>query len=268
MIVINASDLAYGVRFSFIQEYFNLLCSDLTSFPVARAVAASSAVPVMFNPVVVENFSGCHNSGTDWLEDVKDRNIDDVEIATLTYGLETYANKDQRQYVHFVDGGITDNTGLRAMYDLVEITGGVKSYLEMANKKTPKQYVLIAVNASTEAEFDMDESNKQPSMLTSMSAVTDVQLHRYNLATIELLKKSLKTWAEDLSTSNQTVTPYFIEVGIDQVRDPQLKLFLNKVPTAFTLSDEQVDSLIKTGRELLRNHPLFQQLLEDLQTDN
>jgi NTE family protein len=45
LIVINASDLGYGVRFSFVQEYFNLLCSDISSFPVARAVTASSAVP-------------------------------------------------------------------------------------------------------------------------------------------------------------------------------------------------------------------------------
>jgi len=41
MIVINASDLGRGVRFSFVQDYFNLLCSDLSSFPVARAVTAS-----------------------------------------------------------------------------------------------------------------------------------------------------------------------------------------------------------------------------------
>jgi NTE family protein len=56
LIVINASDLAYGVRFSFIQEYFDLLCSDLTSYPVVNAVTASSAGPVVFNPVVVENY--------------------------------------------------------------------------------------------------------------------------------------------------------------------------------------------------------------------
>ena len=59
MIIINSSDLAYGVRFSFIQDYFNLLCSDIRDFPVASAVTASSAVPVVFNPVVVENYSGC-----------------------------------------------------------------------------------------------------------------------------------------------------------------------------------------------------------------
>ena len=33
------------MRFSFVQEYFNLLCSDISDYPVARAVTASSAVP-------------------------------------------------------------------------------------------------------------------------------------------------------------------------------------------------------------------------------
>jgi len=45
LIVINATDLGRGVRFSFLQDYFDLLCSDLSSFRIARAVAASSAVP-------------------------------------------------------------------------------------------------------------------------------------------------------------------------------------------------------------------------------
>lgn len=54
LIIINATDMGAGVRFSFIQEYFDLLCSDLSSFPVARAVTASAAVPVLFNPVVIK----------------------------------------------------------------------------------------------------------------------------------------------------------------------------------------------------------------------
>ena len=67
LILINASDLGYGVRFSFIQEYFNLLCSDIESYPVARAVTASSAVPVLFNPVVLENYAGCDQDKLEWL---------------------------------------------------------------------------------------------------------------------------------------------------------------------------------------------------------
>jgi hypothetical protein len=48
LVVINASDLESGNRFAFLQGQFNLLCSDLLSYPVGDAVAASSAVPVLF----------------------------------------------------------------------------------------------------------------------------------------------------------------------------------------------------------------------------
>jgi len=264
LIVINASDLAYGIRFSFVQEYFNLLCSDLTSFPVARAVAASSAVPVVFSPVVLQNHASCHRDNTAWLEDAKARAVNDAELRMLSYGLETYADKDQRKFVHLVDGGITDNTGLRAAFDIIEILGGAKRYLESAGKATPSQFVIIAVNASTDPVFDMDETNRVPSIPTSINAVSGVQLHRYNTATVELLHNSMETWSEDVSSPGKAVKPYFIEVSFEDIKARELQLFLNKIPTSFSLSDEQVDTLIKSGRELLRNNPVFQQLLLDL----
>ena len=54
-IEINATDLATGLRFTFNQERFDLICTDLDSYSVARAVTASSAVPVAFPTVVLEN---------------------------------------------------------------------------------------------------------------------------------------------------------------------------------------------------------------------
>jgi len=128
----------------------------------------------------------------------------------------------------------------------------------------PRQVVVISVNASTDPVFDMDESNKQPSMIESMNAVTGVQLHRYNTASIALVDDGLHRWAKELSSPDETVTPYFIQVSFKDIKTPELKHFLNKIPTSFSLSDEQVDSLIKSGRELLREHPVFQQLLSDL----
>ncbi len=67
LILITDSDLSSGGRFSFVQEYFDLLCSDLSSFPLARAVTASSAVPVLFEPVVAENYAGCAAGMPPWL---------------------------------------------------------------------------------------------------------------------------------------------------------------------------------------------------------
>lgn len=209
LIVINASDLAYGVRFSFVQEYFSLLCSDLASFPVARAVAASSEVPALFNPVVLKNYPGCHYRDTSWLREVETAAKDSPNLAMLVHGLGTYADKEQRKYIHFVDGGITDNTGLRALHDVMTISGGAEAYLEKFQRKTPNQIVVISVNASTDPVFDMDASNKQPSMIKTMNAVTGVQLHRYNNASIALVDEELRRWAKSLSSDENPVTPYF-----------------------------------------------------------
>lgn len=51
LIQINATDLATGAPFSFIQDQFDYLCSDLDGFPISRAVAASSAVPGPMSPL-------------------------------------------------------------------------------------------------------------------------------------------------------------------------------------------------------------------------
>ena len=101
-------------------------------------------------------------------------------------------------------------------------------------------------------------------MIAAMNAVSGVQLHRYNTATLELLKNDLIKWSEELSTDETRIKPYFIEVTFEDIQQPQLKVFLNKVPTSFALTDEQVDSLTDSARNLLRNNPTFRQLLSDM----
>jgi NTE family protein len=262
MIIINASDLAHGVRFSFIQDYFKLLCSDIREFPVASAVAASSAVPVVFNPVVVENYAGCpeFQAPPQAIEMAKRSD----ELAQTLEGLQSYNDKGDREFIHFVDGGITDNMGLRAMTDVVALSGGPARLVNKLRTKLPSHVVVLSVNASTKKRSDMDKSAKQPSMLASMNAMTDVQLHRYNAATVDEVRGNLEAWAERMSTPEHEVKPCFIEVSFEEVPQPQLKLFLNKIPTSFNLTEEQVNTLIKSARDLVHADPEYQQLLTDL----
>ena len=84
LLLINTSDLGQGVRFSFVQEYFDLLCSDLSNFPLAGAVTASSAVPVLFDAVVVENFAGCGKGVPDWLVQARARQPSDPNLRMVT----------------------------------------------------------------------------------------------------------------------------------------------------------------------------------------
>src|SRR5512139_1346290 len=57
-IIINATDMTHGTRVGFTQEAFDLICSDLSLFPVGRAAAASSAIPMALTPITLRNYAG------------------------------------------------------------------------------------------------------------------------------------------------------------------------------------------------------------------
>lgn len=113
----------------------------------------------------------------------------------------------------------------------------------------------------------MDQSLKQPSISQSISAMSDVQLHRYSADTLALVKEAMKVWAEQLSTPTQQVETYFITLRLADVIDPERRAFLNRIPTSFYLSDEQVDALIATGSELLHQNAEFRRLMIDLESN-
>ena len=264
MIIINTSDLGYAVRFSFVQEYFNLLCSDLTTFPVARAVAASSAVPVLFNPVVVRNYDDCGSTRPPWLIALKKRAAGNAVLEQLAAGVETYYDKERRKYAHFVDGGITDNLGLRAIFDVIEAAGGPRSYLEKMHRKPPHRLVVLVVDASTEPRPDMDGSNEQPGILETVNAMTDIQLHRYNVATIELMRESLAQWARAVSTPGRPVSDYLIRLSFADLPSAREREYFNSIPTTLSLSGEQVERLIAAGGTLLKSDADFRRLMDDI----
>jgi len=265
LIIINASDLGNGVRFSFVQEYFDLLCSDLSSFPVERAVAASSAVPVLFNPIVVKNYGDCEQTNQYIGRELNAELLaSNPMLAQVIRRLETYSLASGRDYIHLVDGGITDNLGLRAIYEMIEVTGGAKKFFVKTGRKPARNIALISVNASTEPAEVMSKSNKHPSMAETVSSMSGIQIHLYNDATIQLMQDSMEEWAQALSTPARSATPYFVKVGFSELATPEKKKFYDALPTSFSLTDEQVDELIKAGHELLRSDPTYQRFLTDL----
>ncbi len=265
LIVINASDLGHGTRFSFTQEYFDLLCADLTHFPIARAVTASSSVPVIFSPVVLENYRHCKAKNHSLLTDPEQNLLASYEMAAAKKDLMNYVRTDNKlRYIHLVDGGITDNLGLRAIYEVLELAGGAKQILTKLKKQPAGHFAVIAVNASTHSNPDIGLTNKVPDVETTINAVSDIQMHRYNAATIQLFQQGMTRWSKALSSPQKTVTPYFIEVSFQNLKEPQALEFFNRIPTSFALKQSEIDELIKAGRTLLRNHPVYQDLLHNL----
>ena len=71
-------------------------------------------------------------------------------------------------------------------------------------------------------------------------------------------------WSEALSTPQKKVTDYFIEVSFKNVVEIEKQEFFNRIPTSFVLDKQQADELIQAGRTLLRNHPVYKQLIQNL----
>ena len=267
LIVINASGLGNGVRFSFIQEYFDLFCSRLDNFPVAKAVAASSSVPILFLPVVLEKYPDCGSIEPEWLKRAKAQLEinEDPLLAETVSGIDVLLNKQRLRYIHLVDGGITDNLGLLALYDFVTLGGGAAQTLHNMKTQPPKYFVIISVNSSTDPNLDMDITNKEPSIGETINSMSDIQLHRYNRTTQELMQAKIKQWTKAISTPEHQVKSYFINVSLKNVQKTELRLLLNKIPTSFGLSKETIDELVQTGINLLYQNSEYQRLVSDFQ---
>jgi NTE family protein len=267
-VVINATDLAAEAQFMFMQPQFDFLCSDLGSFKVARAVAASSAVPIVFDPVLLERYSDCGFSAPKWLLDSerRARETGDRRLAENVRAFRFYLRDGSPRYAALVDGGLTDNIGLRALSRTLSLVGDRKAFYQKRHggEAGARRFVVIAVNASTTVKTGIGETREMPSLGATLGALTDVQLHLYNTETNALVKERLYEWAEELSTPEAPITIYFIAVEFSGVADRERREVFNNVPTSFSLSDEQVDQLIEVGGELLRQNPEYLRLLADL----
>lgn len=122
---------------------------------------------------------------------------------------------------------------------------------------------MIIVNAQTKPTKQIELSDDEPEIAEVIDAVTDTQIHRYNPETISMAHDNLIKWADELSTSERTIKPYFIEIGLESIHSIPERRFYNNIATSLALPSSQVNRLINKGRLLLRQSEAFQQLIND-----
>ena len=260
-IEINATDLGSANRFAFIQAYFDLICSDLSALSVARAVTASSAVPVAFPTVVLKNYSGdCDINQSNLVRFLDKQDAKSLDIRELKEQVNSYTNRTAHPYIHLVDGGVADNLGLRALTDRIDTIGS--GFLFNNPGQMPKDVLVISVNAQVTPEPGIDHSAAEPSVGDTINAFTDVQMSRYDNDTKLLLANKLKDLEKAMQEHGHNVRIYNAEVTFESIKTQTLKSYFNNLPTSLELSDHEVDMLIGAGRELLRNEPRFKHFLE------
>jgi NTE family protein len=278
MIIINATDMTYGVRVGFTQDMFDVICSDLVNFPVARAVAASSAVPVILSPITVRNYAGsCNYTIPEPIDHVfKENDITDRRSYLLN-NIKPYLDSKDKPYLHLIDGGVADNLGLRAIVDRIIFRGDFWKTIRNTHHENVHKVVFIVVNAETQPDSKWDRMESPPALAAMLESYSTIAIERYNVETIALLKENLKEWTAQVRSQRcmgKTVSTepgscgdiqfYMIEVKFDALKDEMERLYFKRLSTSFALAPEDVDLLRTAARRILTESGEFQRLLHDL----
>jgi NTE family protein len=270
-IVLNATDMAVGSRFEFTQDQFDYLGSDLSSYPVARGVAASSAFPFLLNPLTLKNYPGFPDRP--WLATaLKDRERNPRDFAYAS-AMQSYADKERRPYIHLLDGGLADNIGLRgpayALFSSKNAWAQTQesprpwSLVQLLNTKKIKYLVVITVNAKTSIFPNWDQKEKAPGISGMISVVTSAPMGNYSDETVQYVHDQLEA-RQQLMDDPNPVKFYPIELTVGDIKDAAERDRLNAIPTDFQISREAVDGLRRAAGELLDQSAAFQRLQTDL----
>ncbi len=281
-IVINATDMVSGLRLDFTGEMFDVICSDLWNYPVARAVAASSAVPGILAPVRLRNYARtCNYKRRENIETVlqAENDIEDItnRRAWILRNAIPYLDSGKKKYIHLLDGGIADNLGVRAMMDRIMLRErNLAEAIQSSPLEHTKKFVFIIVNAETEPDSIWNKTDAIPTIATMIGSYSTIAIQRYNVETLALLKESIKGWSDQIRAgrcaprrapydpSCADVQFYIIYIGFNALKDEKEREYFNHIPTSFSLEPEQVDKLRAAARTILGQSKEFERFLKDV----
>ena len=174
--------------------------------------------------------------------------MDERQVNTHRYHiakvLSEYNDAISQPYIHMLDGGISDNLGLRFLINLTPAGGGIWNQLEQFDLEKTNKLALVVVNAET--VFDASFNRRDYS----------IPLDRYTFETMEMVRNNSTHWEESITAKrcgeatpltnsqqegNANATPacdaqtYLIEMNFDQLQDETERNHLKHLPTSFNL---------------------------------
>lgn len=282
-VILNASDMASGATFSFTQDQFDLICSDLSAFKISNAVASSAAFPVAFSPLTIRNRAPCPAqtnaptiNGSGW--ELTSGHPEPTRIvldrsATLQGGVNypaagnlarfrrgttdlTYLNRNHRKdYLQLLDGGIADNLGLTAPFTFLTSQTELPSILSWVNTGKIDKLLFVVVNARGESSNEFGTRARPPGALDSLLTSIGTPIAA---TSFQLLGR-----VDDI-IDDRVKPKSMVVVGFDSIEDEGCRTHFQGIATAWTLSRADVDDLIALGRAMVLQSPAYRDFVTAL----
>jgi NTE family protein len=279
---INASDIYNRTPFVFDATAFRAICSDLSEYPLADAVAASAAVPVAFAPIVIQTYPGkCNEPLPSWITRALNNPSAPPLLAGFAKAMSRY-HDGSIPYIKLLDGGLVDNFGLSG-FTIARLSSDTP-YGPLSPRQAVKlrRAVFLVVDAKTGVSGNWINTVQGPSGVDLVKAAADTAIDASVAGSFTAFDRTMNDWQGalvrwrcGLSATERAkygvpsgwnchdLKFYVGRVGFDQL-EPARASELEAIPTRFRLPAEQVDAVIAAGRDALRANPAFRNFAASL----
>jgi NTE family protein len=273
---INASDIYNRTPFVFGKTAFDAMCSDLNSYKISDAVAASAAVPLVFAPVILETYpGGCAAPLPDWIERARKDPHGPLLLKSFAQATAKYHDGSMR-YVKLLDGGLVDNFGLSGFS--IGLLSARAPYQPMTERQAAKvrRMLFLIVDAGRAPSGNWNQQLEGPTGADLVMAAADTAVDAsvrasytaFNALMTDWVAK-MKRWRCGLSGADRQrlglgagwrcndLQLYIDRLGFDSLGAHRAQ-GLNAVPTRFRLQPGAVDAVIDAGGDAVAASPAFQ----------
>jgi NTE family protein len=281
-VILGATDMAIGAPFQFIQDQFDLLCSDLAGVPLARAVVSSSLLfSIGETSLTFRNYAGtCGYRQPAWVALAAEDNASRVNTRRTVKAQNRLSYADpMRSYIHVTGGSATDITGLNAALDAIGSINSTWSVLRLINQGKVKKLVVIAVNSTSRSKSN-DGALKAPALVDALRTAS----YYYSFDTFGLMEATVSQFNEEarlirgcerlaarkgtqcaLNIPEPASIDFFaIQVAPDFEVSAEERGWFARSPTNLGLTRETVDKWRMAGHRWLENDPQFKNLMTAL----
>ena len=241
---INASGISFGSPFGFLPQTFDVICSDLASLPIARAVAASNGFPVLFGPITLRNYRepDCPLPPHAW-----ESTRGDLRRRALIENLYRYADARQTPWIHLMDGGISDNLALRVLLNDMMLLFDINTNRFAAGLLPVRRILIISVDGQSAPNPNWPHQRVVSGLGQIISAVTSAQIGAYNIETLIAVETAVDDLINKLRTLRCRQGPVIQGHACDDVAGKIMRVSLSDL--------SRPGSPSAAGRDPHRPHP-------------